>query len=121
MRDTLSQGRRIPGLGHRVHTEDPRCDALWSVAEETGIAAESVQASKIASSTFSRVRGTTLPINVDGVVGAIVSDMGLPPIVGTLVFLLGRVAGLSAHYFEEVKTFPAMRWIDFAEAVYVGK
>jgi hypothetical protein len=32
---------------------------------------------------------------------------------------LGRVAGLSAHYFEEVNTFPAMRWINFAEAVYV--
>jgi len=121
MRETLSQGRRIPGLGHRIHTADPRCDALWSVAEETGIAAECVQASKLASSIFSRVRGTTLPMNVDGVIGAIVADMGLPPIVGTLVFVLGRIAGLSAHYYEEVDTFPAMRWINFAEAVYVRK
>jgi len=38
-----------------------------------------------------------------------------------VVFILGRVAGLSAHYFEEVNTFPAMRWINFAEAVYVGE
>jgi citrate synthase len=44
--------------------------------------------------------------------------MGLPPIVATLVFLLGRVAGLSAHYFEEVREFPAMRWINFGEAIY---
>ena len=119
MRETLSRGRRIPGLGHRIHTADPRCDALWSVAEETGVAAECVQASMRASNIFSRVRETTLPMNVDGAIGAIVADMGLPPIVGTLVFVLGRVAGLSAHYFEEVNTFPPMRWINFAEAVYV--
>ncbi len=119
MRETLNRGRRIPGLGHRIHTADPRCDALWSLAEETGVAAECVRASKLASNIFSRVRGTSLPMNVDGAIGAIVADMGLPPIVGTLVFVLGRVAGLSAHYFEEVNTFPAMRWINFAEAVYV--
>ncbi len=82
MRETLSRGRRIPGLGHRIHTADPRCDALWSVAEETGVAAECVQASMLASNIFSRVRETTLPMNVDGTIGAIVADMGLPPIVG---------------------------------------
>lgn len=119
MRETLSRGQRIPGLGHRIHTADPRCDALWSVAEGTGIAAECVHASKLASNIFSRVRGTSLPMNVDGVIGAIVADMSLPPIVGTLVFVLGRLSGLSAHYFEEVNTFPAMRWINFAKAVYV--
>ena len=121
MRETLGRGRRIPGLGHRVHTADPRCDALWSVAEETGVAGDCVRASMLASNIFRRVGGTTLPINVDGVIGAIVADMGLPPIVGTLVFVLGRVAGLSAHYFEEINTFPPMRWIHFAEAVYVGE
>jgi citrate synthase len=116
MRETLRRERRIPGLGHRVHTADPRCDALWNVAEETGVAGQSVRASMLASNIFFRVQGTSLPMNVDGVIGAILADMGFPPIVGTLVFLLGRVAGLSAHYFEEVNTFPAMRWIHFAEA-----
>jgi citrate synthase len=58
---------------------------------------------------------------VDGVVGAILADMGLPPIAGTLIFIVGRLAGLSAHYFEEVRSFPAMRWVDFSEALYVGK
>ncbi len=121
MQETLCQGRRVPGLGHRVHTADPRCEALWKVAEETGIAAECVSASRVASRVFSRVRGPALPINVDGVIGAIVADMALPPIVGTLVFVLGRVAGLSAHYFEEVRSFPAMRWIRFEDAVFRGK
>jgi len=118
MEETLSEGKRVPGLGHRIHTEDPRCDILWSVAEETGVAAQCVQALKSAPSIFSRVRKVSLPVNVDGVIGAIVADMGLSPDVATLVFLLGRVAGLSAHYFEEVETFPVMRWINFGDAVY---
>jgi citrate synthase len=118
MVETLSQGKRIPGLGHRVHTADPRCEVLLSVAEEMGIAAQCVQALKSAPTIFSRVRGASLPINVDGVIGAIVADMGLSAIVATLVFVLGRITGLSAHYFEEVRTFPPMRWIDFSEAVY---
>jgi citrate synthase len=118
LEEATNRGKRVPGLGHRVHTADPRCEVLWSVAEETGAAAQCVQASKTAQSTFSRIRGVSLPINVDGVVGAIVADMGLPSIVATLIFVLGRIAGLSAHYFEEVRTFPPMRWIDFSEAVY---
>ena len=118
MAETLSVGKRVPGLGHRIHTVDPRCDVLWSVAEETGVAGQCVQALKSAPSIFSRVRGVSLPINVDGVIGTIVADMGFSPIVATLVFVLGRVAGISAHYFEEVREFPPMRWINFGEAVY---
>jgi citrate synthase len=116
--ETLGQGKRVPGLGHRIHTVDPRCDVLWRVAEETGVATNCVRALKSAPSIFFRVREVSLPINVDGAIGAIVADMGLSPMVATLAFVLGRVAGLSAHYFEEIRTFPPMRWIDFSEAVY---
>lgn len=117
----LRQGKRVPGLGHRIHRADPRCEALWRVAEETGVAAECVQASTTAAEVFRRLHDAALPMNVDGVIGAIVADMGLRPIVATLSFLLGRVAGFSAHYFEEVRSFPALRWIDFDEAVYRGE
>jgi citrate synthase len=121
MTEFLEAGRRIPGLGHRVHTADPRCNALWEVAEETAVARECVQASRLTETIFSRIRGRSLPSNVDGVIGAIVADMGLPPVAATLVFILGRIAGLSAHYFEEIGSFPPMRWIDFDEAVYRGQ
>jgi citrate synthase len=119
--EVLGQGKKIPGLGHRIHTADPRCEALWRVSEETGVAAECVQASRLAPQVFEGLHGRALPMNVDGLIGAIVADMGFRPIVATLAFILGRVAGLSAHYFEEVGSFPAMRWIDFDEAVYKGE
>ena len=120
MRETLSRGRRIPGLGHRIHTADPRCDALWSVAEETGVAAECVQASKLASNIFSRVRETT-PSDERGRRRSVRSlrTWACPRSSEPWSSSWAVSPGLSAHYFEEVNTFPAMRWINFEEAVYV--
>ena len=74
--------------------------------------------SKQLSDAFSTVRGLDLPINVDGVIGAIVADMGLDERAAKAIFLFGRIAGLGAHYFEEITTQPPMRRIDFAQAVY---
>ena len=67
---------------------------------------------------FKSVRGLTLPVNVDGVIGAIVADMGLDARVAKAVFVFGRLAGLAAHHFEEVSTQPPMRRVNFDQAVY---
>lgn len=117
----IKAGRRIEGMGHRIHTEDPRRDSLWKLARDTGVAGECVGVSQIAGSVFEQVRGMSLPINVDGVIGAIVADMGLDPALAKALFVYGRLAGLSAHYFEEIATQPQMRRINFADAVYKGK
>ncbi len=121
MRNYIEEGKRIEGLGHRLHTKDPRRDVLWNFASQTGVAGEHVQLSKIVSTIFEQVRGMSLPINVDGVIGAIVADMGLNPAMAKAFFIYGRIAGLSAHYFEEVASQPRMRQINFAEGIYKGK
>jgi len=121
MKKYIEDGKRIEGLGHRLHTKDPRRDVLWNFASETGVAGEHVQLSKIVGTIFEQVRGMSLPINVDGVIGAIVADMGLDPSMAKAFFIYGRIAGLSAHYFEEVASQPRMRQINFAESVYKGK
>ncbi len=114
-------GKRIEGLGHRVHTQDPRRNVLWDLADEYGVAGPCTAISKIVGDVFEQVRGMSLPINVDGVIGAIVADMGLRTDLAKALFVFGRVAGLSAHYFEEIASQPQMRRINFAEAVYKGK
>jgi succinyl-CoA synthetase alpha subunit len=121
MADHVKSGRRIEGLGHRIHKEDPRRDALWKLADSSGIAGSCVAISKIAGDLMREVRGMRLPINVDGVIGAIVADMGLPPKTAKALFILGRTIGLSAHYFEEVSTQSPMRRIVFSQAEYRGE
>lgn len=120
IRDTIKAGKRIEGLGHRIHTQDPRRDVLWQLAEEAGYAKECVAISKIVSDVFYRVRGMNLPINVDGVIAAIVADMKLDPKLAKAIFVFGRTAGLAAHYYEEISTQPQMRRLAFDKAVYKG-
>ncbi|MCK4895315.1 MAG: citryl-CoA lyase, partial [Candidatus Heimdallarchaeota archaeon] len=120
MRDTIKAGKRIEGLGHRIHTQDPRRDVLWQLAEKAGYAKECVAISKMVSDVFYRVRGMNLPINVDGVIAAIVADMKLDPKLAKAIFVFGRTAGLAAHYYEEIGTQPQMRQLAFDKAVYKG-
>ncbi len=120
IREYIQLGRRIEGMGHRVHTQDPRRDTLWRLAERSGTAGPCVAISKIAEEALREVRGLSLPINVDGVIGAIIADLGLDPRLAKALFMFGRIMGLSAHYFEEVASQPPMRNINFAQAVYRG-
>ncbi|HEC80994.1 MAG TPA: citryl-CoA lyase, partial [Thermoplasmatales archaeon] len=117
----IVKGKRIEGMGHRIHTKDPRRDVLWKLASQTNVAGKHVELSKKISMLFEEIKGKKLPINVDGVIGAVVADMGFDPMFAKVFFIYGRTAGLSAHYFEEVTTQPKMRRINFAEAVYKGK
>lgn len=114
------QGKRISGLGHRMHTQDPRRDVIWKLAETAGVAGKHVEASKHISAIFESVKGMSLPINVDGVIGAVVADMKLKPATAKVLFIYGRMAGLAAHYFEEITMQRPMRQIEFSKAVYSG-
>jgi citryl-CoA lyase len=121
IRDYKENKKRIQGLGHRVHSQDPRRDILWVRSKEYGLASSYTEVSEMVTDIFARVSGKNLPINVDGVIGAIVADMGVDIDLAKALFVFGRVAGLSAHYFEEISTQRQMRKIIFADAVYEGK
>ena len=42
-----------------------------------------------------------LPINIDGALAALLYDLGFPPEAGKLLFIIARVAGLTAEVAEE--------------------
>ncbi len=121
VREYKETKKRIQGLGHRVHSQDPRRDVLWRRVKEYGLAGKCVEVSECISDIFQNVSGKNLPINVDGVIGAIVADMGVDVDLAKALFVFGRVAGLSAHYFEEIATQRPMRRINFGDAVYEGQ
>lgn len=102
------QGRRLPGIGHRVHTADPRTAVLFSMARETGKAGDGV--------AFVEALGTAvaelikpMPVNLDGALAAVLYDMQFPAVFAKLVFIIGRAAGLSAHVLEEYTRERPMR------------
>ncbi len=99
---------RLPGLGHRVHSHDPRTDVLFRMAREGELAGEGI-AFMTALETVCKERIRPLPINVDGALAAVLYDIGFPAQFGKLVFIVGRVAGLSAEVAEEYAREKPMR------------
>jgi citrate synthase len=108
----VREKRRLPGLGHRVHTTDPRTDVLFEMARTEGIAGNGV-AFMLALEAAARAAIKPLPINIDGALAAILHDMGFTPPAGKFIFIIGRVAGLTAEVAEEYLRERPMR-IKFA-------
>ena len=65
-------------------------------------------------------KGKKLPINVDGAIAAIISDMDFDWKLGKAFFLIGRVAGLTAHVYEEQTEFKPMRKMFSIDGEYDG-
>jgi len=91
---------RLPGLGHRIHTTDPRVAVLFGMAAELGVAGDGVGFMTALQSAAARLI-KPLPINIDGAVGAILYDLSFPPSAGKLIFIVARVAGITAEVAEE--------------------
>lgn len=112
------EGKRMPGFGHRIHTKDPRTGRLFGLAAELGLSKEHIELSLAVEAEFARKK--PLPINVDGAIAAIISDMGFDWRLGKSFFLLGRVAGIIAHVYEEISDQKPMRKMCTQETEYDG-
>jgi len=120
-------GERIAGFGHRVHTKDPRTKRLFELAREAGLSENQgvgeggghIAAARAIERAFAAI-GKPLPINVDGALGAILSDLGLDPRVFNGIFMMARTPGLVAHVTEERAREKPMRRIDPERHAYDG-
>ena len=120
VKESREKHKRILGFGHRVHTSDPRTKRLFSLAEELNIAGDHILLSKAIEKELEVQIGRKLPINVDGAIAAISSDMSFDWRLGKAFFLLGRVAGLTAQVYEEQTEFKPMRKMFNVECEYDG-
>lgn len=120
VKDSIEQKKRILGFGHRIHTSDPRTKKLFALADKLKISKEHIALSKAIEKELEKQTGKKLPINVDGAIAAITSDMGFDWRLGKAFFLIGRVAGLTAHVYEEQTGFKPMREMFTADVEYEG-
>jgi citrate synthase len=100
--------KRLPGMGHRTHSTDPRTAVLFAMAAESGLAGRGIEYMQ-ALERAAREVIKPLPINIDGALAAVLYDLGFPSAFGKLVFIIGRVAGLTAEVAEEYTREKAMR------------
>jgi citrate synthase len=106
--EARAAGRRLPGLGHRVHSVDPRVEVLFDLARHGGEDADGVRFVRaLQASAAAAIK--PLPINIDGALAALLYDLGFPPEAGKLLFIIARVAGLTAEVAEEYTREKPMR------------
>ena len=107
--EAKSAKTRLPGFGHRVHsTIDPRVAILFTLAANSGLAGDGIRfARALEAAVGERIK--PIPLNIDGALAAVLIDLGLPSMVGKLLFIVGRVAGLSAEVLEEYTREKPMR------------
>jgi len=98
----LEEGKKIPGLGHKVYDEtDPRTEKILDRAEELGLSGEYVEKMKAIQERFAEEK-VRLVMNVDGAISGIMSDLGFEPELGKGFFIIARTPGLVAHTREEM-------------------
>ncbi|MBV8033162.1 MAG: citryl-CoA lyase, partial [Betaproteobacteria bacterium] len=95
-KDISAETKRIPGLGHPIHTKgDPRTARLFEIAKETGFYGkycrlmEEVAAEK------------KLVLNATGAIGALACELGLDWRAVRGLGVMARAIGLVGHLLEE--------------------
>ncbi len=120
IREKLARKERIPGYGHPIHTADPRIKALLRKAQELGLAGSYVDLAFEVEKILQEEAGKPIRLNVDGIIAALVLEMGFDPSVASAFFLISRTLGLVAHVYEEVTREKPFRVVPKEDTLYDG-
>lgn len=110
--------QRIQGLGHPLHPQgDSRVDTLIRMARELELFGPHLQLALELSELLGRAAGKSLPLNIDGVIAAIASDLGFDWRHGRAFIFVPRAAGLAAQAVEEATRERGWRKIASADEI----
>jgi len=118
--DFTNKKKRIAGYGHRLHETDPRTVKLFELAERLKFSGRHMILAQAVEKELEKNLGKRLPINVDGAIAAIISDMGFDHRLGKGFFIISRVPGLVAHAYEEWTKQKPMRQLGDTNFEYGG-
>ncbi len=119
--DFRQQKKRLPGFGHRFHSPvDPRSQRLLALADQWRLSGPHIALARAIELELQRVAGRPLPMNVDGAMAAILSDLGIDWRFGKAIFIIARSAGLAAHVHEEMTTGKPLQFASKRQIHYIG-
>ena len=112
--DYRQRGERVPGFGHPLHDKDPRVLKLLEKSQEWAIHNKHLALAENVAVELKR------PLNIDGAISGIISDMEIPWQYGKAFFAISRTVGLSAHHVEELAREKPFRTINLEDVTYDG-
>lgn len=117
--DFAKSGQRVSGFGHRLYEVDPRTTRLVALAKQLGFYGKYVKFAESLEGKLSE-GGKKLPLNIDGIIAALLLEMGFNSKVGKGVFIIARVPGLVAHVVEEALREKPVRRLSESDVEYDG-
>jgi citrate synthase len=100
--DYRSRKARVPGYGHGHHPEgDPRATQLLAMAERLSLCGDHTRLAQAIDVEIERQLGRRIPINTDGAIAGIASDMGIDYGFMRPLIIISRSVGLAAHAWEQ--------------------
>lgn len=117
--DLKAKEKRVSGFGHKLYDKDPRTERLVELSKELGFYGRYVKFAENVESEFAK-NGKKLPLNIDGIIAALLCEMGFDVKVGKGIFIIARVPGLVAHVAEEATREEPVRRLTEEEVEYDG-
>lgn len=118
--DYKSKGKRIPGFGHKIYQVDPRTQILLQIARDNNFSGKFVKLALEIEKELEKSSGKKLPLNIDGITAALMSELGFDWRLGKSFFIISRVVGIAAHVQEEQTTAKPVRRIEESDVDYTG-
>jgi citrate synthase len=119
-KDLRTNKQRMPGFGHQLHTCDPRTIKLLELARKLGLYGRHAMLAEEIEKILTCEGKKALPLNIDGAIAAVISDLGFDWQIGKAFFMLSRISGLVAHAYEEKTTQKPARKLGDFNAIYTG-
>ncbi|MEI7645384.1 MAG: citrate synthase [Chloroflexales bacterium] len=110
--------RKIMGFGHRIYkADDPRAPWLQRLAKELAESTGNMRWYEMSERIRRIVQAErALPVNVDFYSASVYYTLGIPVDLFTPIFAISRVAGWTAHIYEQYSDNRLIR----PEAEYIG-
>ena len=115
-----AKGQRAWGVGHRMHTDDPRRTTLWKLCRACDVSGQYIDGIEAIAATVSEKVGRPMPVNIDGCVAACLLEIGFPKNMANALFIISRSTGIAAQAREEMETQKPMRKIHPDDFEYIG-
>lgn len=109
---------RVPGYGHAVLEDDLRANQLLEIAKDLEFYKEHCILAEKIEEELNKISSKKLPLNIDGAMGAIISDLDFPWDMAKIFFIIARTPGLLIQVFEETQNDEGLRRLEEENIIY---
>lgn len=109
---------KIAGYGHAILEDDLRANQLLEIAKKLEFYKKHCEFAEKVEEELNKISSKKLPLNIDGAMGAIISDLGFDWSMAKVFFIIARTPGLLMQVYEEMHNDEGLRRLEEEHIIY---